>query len=125
MNLRLLVGKQELLRNWHCMFDACLTQVHCLTVLFVFALHKNLESALNFFKKLGCLANLILFFCLGVCVWKAKNNSIGSNTIALESQLTKVSSDSQPPDTGPGKSFRNFRFDTAAILQAMEAGFCN
>lgn len=61
----------------------------------------------------------------GVCVWKAKNNSIGSNTLALESQLTKVASDSQPPDTGPGKSFRNFRFDTAAILQAMEAGFSN
>lgn len=58
-------------------------------------------------------------------MWKAKNNSIGSNTIALESQLTKVASDSQPPDTGPGKSFRNFRFDTVAILQAMEAGFCN
>lgn len=58
-------------------------------------------------------------------MWKAKNNSIGSNTLSLESQLTKFASDSQPPDTGPGKSFRNFRFDTAAILQAMEAGFCN
>ncbi|XP_039002227.1 mRNA-decapping enzyme subunit 2-like [Hibiscus syriacus] len=26
-------------------------------------------------------------------------------------------------DTGPGKSFRNFRFDSAAILRALEAGF--
>lgn len=43
----------------------------------------------------------------------------------LESQLTKPTPDSQPPDTGPGRSFRNFRFDTAAILQAMEAGFSN
>ncbi|KAJ0103364.1 hypothetical protein Patl1_06098 [Pistacia atlantica] len=59
----------------------------------------------------------------GICVWKAKSGSIGSNTMILENQLTKPSSDSQPPDTGPGKSFRNFRFNTAAILQAMEAGF--
>ncbi|XP_044462087.1 mRNA-decapping enzyme subunit 2-like [Mangifera indica] len=59
----------------------------------------------------------------GMCVWKAKSSSNGSNTIILENQSTKPSPHSQPLDTGPGKSFRNFRFDTAAILQAMEAGF--
>ncbi|XVE68904.1 hypothetical protein DITRI_Ditri09bG0106900 [Diplodiscus trichospermus] len=59
----------------------------------------------------------------GICVWKAKNNSIGSNSMIIESQSTKLASDAKPPDTGPGKSFRNFRFDTAAILRALDAGF--
>ncbi|KAK3232425.1 hypothetical protein Dsin_004306 [Dipteronia sinensis] len=59
----------------------------------------------------------------GLCVWKAKSNSIGSSTMITDGQITKPVSDSQPPDKGPGKSFRNFRFDTTAILQAMEAGF--
>ncbi|XP_022765361.1 mRNA-decapping enzyme subunit 2-like isoform X2 [Durio zibethinus] len=59
----------------------------------------------------------------GICVWKAKNSSIGSNSIILESQSKKLPSDTNPPDNGPGKSFRNFRFDTAAILRALEGGF--
>jgi mRNA-decapping enzyme subunit 2 len=43
--------------------------------------------------------------------------------VIMESHLNKPGSDAHPPDMGPGKSFRNFRFDTAAILQAMESGF--
>ncbi|KAJ6690443.1 hypothetical protein OIU85_006684 [Salix viminalis] len=58
-----------------------------------------------------------------MCVWKARNNSIGSGTVIMESHLNKPVSDAHPPDMGPGKSFRNFRFDTAAILRAMESGF--
>ncbi|KAL3581417.1 hypothetical protein D5086_015749 [Populus alba] len=58
-----------------------------------------------------------------MCVWKARNNSIGSSTVIMESHLNKPGSDAHPPDMGPGKSFRNFRFDTAAILRAMESGF--
>lgn len=56
-------------------------------------------------------------------MWKAKNCSIGSNSMIVESQSTKFASDANPPDTCPGKSFRNFRFDTAAVLGALEAGF--
>ncbi|XVF75544.1 hypothetical protein PTKIN_Ptkin13bG0195900 [Pterospermum kingtungense] len=59
----------------------------------------------------------------GICVWKAKNSSIGSNSMIVESQSTKFASDANLPDTGPGKSFRNFQFDTAAVLRALEAGF--
>ncbi|XVF23632.1 hypothetical protein REPUB_Repub13aG0056000 [Reevesia pubescens] len=61
----------------------------------------------------------------GVCMWKAKNSSIGSNSMIVESQSHKLASDANPPppDTGPGKSFRNFKFDTAAILRALETGF--
>ncbi|KAJ6727240.1 M7GPPPN-MRNA HYDROLASE [Salix purpurea] len=58
-----------------------------------------------------------------MCVWKARNNSIGSGTVIMESHLNKPVSDAHPSDLGPGKSFRNFRFDTAAILRAMESGF--
>jgi mRNA-decapping enzyme subunit 2 len=43
--------------------------------------------------------------------------------VITESHLTKPVFDAHPLDMGPGKSFRNFRFDTAAILQAMESGF--
>ncbi|KAF2318520.1 hypothetical protein GH714_008555 [Hevea brasiliensis] len=61
----------------------------------------------------------------GMCVWKAKNTSIGSgtSTTIVDTQSTKPGTDAHPPDAGPGKSFRNFRFDTAGILRAMEAGF--
>lgn len=59
----------------------------------------------------------------GVSIWKAKNSSIGSNSMIVESQSNKLQSDAKPPDTGPGKSFRNFRFDTAAILRALEGSF--
>ncbi|KAK6234014.1 hypothetical protein QUC31_006420 [Theobroma cacao] len=59
----------------------------------------------------------------GICVWKAKNSSTGSNSMIVESQSNKLVTDANPPNIGPGKSFRNFRFDTAAILRALEAGF--
>ncbi|KAA8539316.1 hypothetical protein F0562_026008 [Nyssa sinensis] len=60
----------------------------------------------------------------GISMWKAKNNSTGSSSALTESQLTKPGVDAHPSDTGPGKSFRNFRFDTASILQAMDTAFC-
>ena len=41
----------------------------------------------------------------------------------MDIQPTKPEPDSHTLDMGPGKSFRNFRFDTALILQAMEASF--
>ncbi|XP_022990407.1 mRNA-decapping enzyme subunit 2-like [Cucurbita maxima] len=62
----------------------------------------------------------------GLTVWKAKNSSIGSSsTIVIESQLSKPDMDVHvsTPDTGPGKSFRNFKFDTASIIQSMERAF--
>uniref|UniRef100_A0A2P2KBB8 mRNA-decapping enzyme subunit 2 n=1 Tax=Rhizophora mucronata TaxID=61149 RepID=A0A2P2KBB8_RHIMU len=60
----------------------------------------------------------------GFCVWKAKNTSIGTSATITDSQSTKtIATDSRLTETGPGKSFRNFRFDMAAILQAMETGF--
>ncbi|CAL5187301.1 unnamed protein product [Lathyrus oleraceus] len=59
----------------------------------------------------------------GICVWKAKHSSTGSSSTLMESQPTKTEPDSQPLDVGPGRSFRNFRFSTAQILQAMEASF--
>ncbi|CBI31459.3 hypothetical protein VitviT2T_019444 [Vitis vinifera] len=59
----------------------------------------------------------------GFCVWKAKNSSTGSSTMIAENQATKPVSDVHPPDTGPGRSFRNFRFDTTAILKAMDSAF--
>lgn len=59
----------------------------------------------------------------GFCVWNAKNSSTGSSTMIAENQATKPVSDVHPPDTGPGRSFRNFRFDTTAILKAMDSAF--
>ncbi|RZB61234.1 mRNA-decapping enzyme subunit 2 isoform B [Glycine soja] len=59
----------------------------------------------------------------GICVWKAKPGSIGSSSTVMDMQPTKPETDSHTLDVGPGKSFRNFRFDTALILQAMEASF--
>lgn len=84
-----------------------------------------------FHSKPGKHANVLVHLCWvvlfhlyqGMCMWKAKSTSIGSGTTIVESQSTKPGSDSHSPDVGPGNSFRNFRFDTAAILQAMEAGF--
>jgi len=59
----------------------------------------------------------------GMCVWKAKNSSTGnsssSSPMIMESQSTKP----EPDNPAPGKSFRNFRFDTSSILQAMETAF--
>ncbi|CAI0442758.1 unnamed protein product [Linum tenue] len=73
----------------------------------------------------------------GVSMWKARNSTlVGSTSTAVtESQLTRPKSDAHhhqhhhphpppsPPDTGPGESFRNFRFDKAAIVRAAEARF--
>ncbi|XP_028782131.1 mRNA-decapping enzyme subunit 2 [Neltuma alba] len=59
----------------------------------------------------------------GICIWKAKNSSTGSSSMTMDSQPVMPESDSHSLDTGPGKSFRNFRFDTGPILRAMEAGF--
>ncbi|WOL19310.1 serine/threonine-protein kinase GRIK2 isoform X1 [Canna indica] len=57
----------------------------------------------------------------GTCVWKAKNSSEGATV--SENSLNRVGSEPLKTDNGPGKSFRNFRFDTTSIFQAMEAAF--
>lgn len=59
----------------------------------------------------------------GICIWKAKSGSTGSSSTISEPQSSKSASNVQSSNSGPGKSFRYFRFDTAAILRAMEAGF--
>ncbi|RYQ87063.1 hypothetical protein Ahy_B09g094550 isoform C [Arachis hypogaea] len=59
----------------------------------------------------------------GICVWKAKHSSTGSSSTFMDSQPTKPENESQNLDIGPGRSFRNFRFDTSSILQAMETAF--
>ncbi|CAN6304510.1 unnamed protein product [Urochloa humidicola] len=56
-----------------------------------------------------------------VTVWKAKNSS--SSGAPVENPVARAGSDAQHVDNRPGRSFRNFRFDTASILQAMEASF--
>ncbi|KAL3819978.1 hypothetical protein ACJIZ3_005883 [Penstemon smallii] len=57
----------------------------------------------------------------GISVWKAKNTSIGSISTA-ESQPSKAAAVADVR-SGPGTSFRNFHFDTAPILQAVESAF--
>jgi len=74
-------------------------------------------------QPLSLMSFFFFNFCQATSVWKAKNTSLGSGTVITESHLTKPVFDAHPLDMGPGKSFRNFRFDTAAILQAMESGF--
>ncbi|RXI09131.1 hypothetical protein DVH24_023275 [Malus domestica] len=59
----------------------------------------------------------------GISVWNTKSSSIGSSTMMVESQPTKPEPEVRPPDTGAGNSFRNFRFDVAPVLQAIDAGF--
>ncbi|XP_022134263.1 mRNA-decapping enzyme subunit 2-like [Momordica charantia] len=60
----------------------------------------------------------------GLTIWKAKNSSIGSSTtVTTESQVSKPEVNVLTLDTGPGRSFRNFKFDTASILQSMEKAF--
>ncbi|XP_008377576.3 mRNA-decapping enzyme subunit 2-like isoform X2 [Malus sylvestris] len=60
----------------------------------------------------------------GISVWNAKSSSIGSSSpMIVESQSTKPEPEVRPSETGPGESFRNFRFDVAPILQAIDAGF--
>ncbi|XP_058094449.1 mRNA-decapping enzyme subunit 2-like [Magnolia sinica] len=58
----------------------------------------------------------------GASMWKAKNGSSGVTT-STENPSTKPGSEIQPADAGPGKSFRNFRFDYAYILRSMEIAF--
>ncbi|URD96000.1 Dcp2, box A domain [Musa troglodytarum] len=57
----------------------------------------------------------------GTSVWKAKNSSDGG--MPSDNAPLRLGSEPQKSDNGPGKSFRNFKFDTASILQAMEAAF--
>lgn len=57
----------------------------------------------------------------GTSVWKAKNNADGG--MPSDNPPLRLGSEPQKSDNGPGKSFRNFKFDTASILQAMEAAF--
>lgn len=64
----------------------------------------------------------VVFILPGMSVWKAKTSSTGSNTMIMESQSNKPEPDVLV-EVGPGKSFRNFRIDTASVLQAMDAGF--
>ncbi|CAH9141851.1 unnamed protein product [Cuscuta epithymum] len=60
----------------------------------------------------------------GSSVWRAKSSSAGSSRVA-ECQSSKPAIiDEKPYDTGPGRSFRNFQFDIAPILQAIDAAFC-
>lgn len=49
-------------------------------------------------------------------MWKVKNTSMSNSSIIFDSQPIKLDSD-------PGRSLRNFKFDTASILQAMESAF--
>ncbi|CAM0942846.1 unnamed protein product [Alopecurus aequalis] len=56
-------------------------------------------------------------------VWKAKNPS-GVSVPVENPVINRAASDTQQHvDNRPGKSFRKFRFDTASILQSMEASF--
>ncbi|KAH6760379.1 decapping 2 [Perilla frutescens var. hirtella] len=57
----------------------------------------------------------------GVAVWKARNSSGGSST--TDSQSSKTVADVYPSEARPSRSFRNFRFDTGPILQAVDAAF--
>lgn len=63
----------------------------------------------------------------GICVWRAKHSSTGSSSISIstimDNQQTKPESDSQSLNVGPGKSLRNFKFNTVPVFQAMEAAF--
>uniref|UniRef100_A0A803MZB4 Nudix hydrolase domain-containing protein n=1 Tax=Chenopodium quinoa TaxID=63459 RepID=A0A803MZB4_CHEQI len=66
-------------------------------------------------------------FCLhwgsGLSVWKAKNNSGGSSSAMVEIQHPKTAPDTHVTEKGPGKTLRNFNFDTSSIFRAMESGF--
>nr|CAB3495423.1 unnamed protein product [Digitaria exilis] len=56
-------------------------------------------------------------------VWKAKKSST-SGAPPVENPVARAGFDAQHVDNNsPGRSFRNFRFDTASILLSMEASF--
>ncbi|KAL1817435.1 hypothetical protein DCAR_0521864 [Daucus carota subsp. sativus] len=59
----------------------------------------------------------------GISVWKAKTSSTGSSATIAESLAVKPKANTQSSAMGPGRSFRNFRFDTGLIFQAMETAF--
>ncbi|XP_073130691.1 mRNA-decapping enzyme subunit 2 [Henckelia pumila] len=59
----------------------------------------------------------------GITVWKAKSGSTGSSTTTAENQPNKAVADMNLPDSRPGRSFRNFHFDTGPIFQAIDAAF--
>lgn len=69
------------------------------------------------------LSEKSIFTCAGVTVWKAKNSSSGGSSTTAESQSSKTVADVHSSDTRPSRSFRNFRFDTGPILQAVDAAF--
>ncbi|KGN52271.1 mRNA-decapping enzyme subunit 2 [Cucumis sativus] len=52
----------------------------------------------------------------GFTMWKVKNTSMSNSSIIFDNQPIKLDSD-------PGRSLRNFKFDTASILHAMESAF--
>ncbi|XP_050946950.1 mRNA-decapping enzyme subunit 2-like isoform X3 [Cucumis melo] len=52
----------------------------------------------------------------GYTMWKVKNTSMSNSSIIFDNQPIKLDSD-------PGRSLKNFKFDTASILQAMESAF--
>ncbi|KAG8390620.1 hypothetical protein BUALT_Bualt01G0102400 [Buddleja alternifolia] len=56
----------------------------------------------------------------GISLWRAKNGSSGSSSTTVEIQTSKAVVGVHPP---PVRSFLNFRFDTAPILQALDAAF--
>ncbi|KAL2897367.1 mRNA-decapping enzyme subunit 2, partial [Bienertia sinuspersici] len=64
-------------------------------------------------------------FHRGFTVWKAKNSSFGNNVTLVDSQQTKPVPDAPGTETSPGKSLRNFSFETTSILRAMESKFSN
>ena len=85
---------------------------------------KQFFVAYNLFcKEFSVSAALIniVWNLIGTCVWKAKNSSGGGTT--TDNTLRIVGSEPQNVDVGPGKSFRNFRFDTASIIRAADAAF--
>ncbi|XP_042014820.1 mRNA-decapping enzyme subunit 2-like [Salvia splendens] len=60
-----------------------------------------------------------------VTVWKAKNSNGGIPSIAGERQPSKTIPDVHLPEAQPVSTFRNFRFDTGLILQAVDTAFSN
>ncbi|EPS57252.1 hypothetical protein M569_17567, partial [Genlisea aurea] len=60
-------------------------------------------------------------FLKGFTVWKAKTSSSDNSTLNIGGESS--SSSSQPNTTGPGRSFRNFRFDRIPVFQAVDAAF--
>lgn len=66
---------------------------------------------------------LIITTSEGLSVWKAKTSSTVSSTTIAESSVVRPKANAQSSVMGPGRSFRNFRFDTGPIFQAMETAF--